>query len=267
VLAARTLGIPVALLEVNAVRGAATRWLAPLADRTLHAFPPGPEAGPRSVHTGPPLAPELARGAPGEAERQAARARLGFDSLRPLLVVLGGSQGAGALNAFVRASLTRLAARGVQVLHQTGPGRLAEAAREAPGYRALEYVDPIRPALAAATLVLCRGGASTLCEVAALGVPAFVAPYPLAAGDHQTRNALRLGSGARLVRDAELGEPLADELASLAGAERRAEREARGAALAAALPRDGAARIWDVLADLAGWKAHAREGRIAGGGT
>ncbi len=249
VVAARGLGVPVVLLEVNAVPGAATRWLGPLAVRTLHAFAAG--KSPRHVRTGPPLAPDMARGGVDAAQAAAARARLGFDPERPLVAVLGGSQGATALNRFVRAHVARLVAGGVQVLHQTGPGRISEAATPMAGYRAVEYVDPVRPVLEAATALLCRGGASTLAEVAASRVPAFVAPYPLAAGDHQTCNARQLGAGVVVVRDADLGVWTADALTRLCTEGGATQREAMRAALAAALPLDGAQRIWDELRALA----------------
>jgi UDP-N-acetylglucosamine--N-acetylmuramyl-(pentapeptide) pyrophosphoryl-undecaprenol N-acetylglucosamine transferase len=248
VIAARSLGIPVALLEVNAVPGAATRWLGPLASRVVCAFEGG-ASGARGVCTGPPLPPGLTRGPRGALP--AARADLGFDPARPLLVVLGGSQGAAALNAFVRAHLARLLAGGVQVLHQVGPDRLAEAGAAGAGYRAVEYVEPAARALEAATVVLSRAGASTLCEIAALGVPAFVAPYPRAAGDHQTRNAQALGRGARIVRDHELGVWTADAITRLASESGAAERASMSAELARALPLDGARRIWHELAAIA----------------
>jgi len=249
VVAARGLGVPVVLLEVNAVPGAATRWLGPLAVRTLYAFAAG--TSPRHVRTGPPLAPDMARGGVDASQAAAARARLGFDPERPLVAVLGGSQGATALNRFVRAHVARLVAGGVQVLHQTGPGRISEAATPMAGYRAVEYVDSVRPVLEASTAVLCRGGASTLAEIAASRVPAFVAPYPRATGDHQTCNARQLGAGVVVVRDADLGVWTADALARLCTDESRAEREAMRSALAAALPLDGAQRIWDELRALA----------------
>lgn len=251
VVAARGLGIPVVLLEVNAVRGAATRWLGALSARTVHAFAASATRSGRDVHTGPPLAPEMSRGAPDPEQVRAARAQLGFDPAQPLLVVLGGSQGAGALNAFVRANLARLRAGGVQVLHQTGPGRTSESAANSSGYRHVEYIDPVHAALTAATLVLCRAGASTLCEIAALRIPAFVAPYPQSAGDHQTRNALELGAGVRIVRDADLGIWTADAIARLASDEGARERAEMSAVLAKSLPLDGAQRIWNELRAVA----------------
>lgn len=243
VLAARSLGVPVLLLEVNATRGAATRWLAPLARSVLHARRTAlPErARTRHVFVGPPLSPEVLSAAardPREARRE-----FGFTADRPLLLVLGGSQGAGALNGFLRAHASRLFATGLQVLHQVGPGRLAEAAPAAPGYRAVEFLAPIAPALAAADLALSRGGASTLAELAGARVPAVVVPYPYHADRHQERNAQELGRGVRIVAEERLDAAFADELARLAGAAGAGERTAMRRALAEAVPQDAAARV------------------------
>jgi len=251
VVAARGLGIPVVLLEVNAVPGAATRWLGKLAARTLHGFGSSASRSAHNVHSGPPLPPEMTHGAPDAQRVRAARASLGFDPERPVFLVLGGSQGASALNEFVCANLTRLHAGGVQVLHQTGPGKLDQAAVAGSAYRAVEYLDPVRTALEAATIVLCRAGASTLFEIAALRIPAFVAPYARAADDHQTRNALELGSGVRIVRDNELGAWTADAITRLASDAGARDRAAMSAVLATALPLDGSQRIWNELRAVA----------------
>lgn len=246
VLAARSLGIPVLLLEVNAVPGAATRVLAPLARRVLHAFRSGvPGAGARHLFVGPLLPPGL--GAGSEVDAGGARAALALEARHPLLLVLGGSQGAGSLNAFARAHAAGWCAAGLQVLHQTGPTRLHEGAPPMPGYRAFEFSTEVPRLLRAATLVLCRGGASTLLEVAAAGAPALVVPYPHAAGRHQHHNARELGEGVRVVEDAELDEPLARELVRLCGEAGARERAAMRAALRAAVPLDGAERALDLL--------------------
>jgi UDP-N-acetylglucosamine--N-acetylmuramyl-(pentapeptide) pyrophosphoryl-undecaprenol N-acetylglucosamine transferase len=248
VLAARFLGVPVVLLEINSVPGKATRTLAGLAERVVHAWPvPRAARAPRHACFGPPLAPAFLRPEPAEAESASARVRLGFDAGRPLLLALGGSQGAAALNRFVAAHAAALVAAGVQVLHQAGPGRLAEAAAAQPGYRAVEYLDDVAGALDAATLVLCRGGASTLAEVAARARPALVVPYPHHADRHQEANALRLGAGVRIVPEERLDAALVATLARLAGPEGTRERDAMSRALASALPRDGVARLADEL--------------------
>jgi UDP-N-acetylglucosamine--N-acetylmuramyl-(pentapeptide) pyrophosphoryl-undecaprenol N-acetylglucosamine transferase len=254
VLAARSLGIPIALLEINAVRGKATRWLAPLSTRVFHAWRgtlPKGGTSERHVLTGPPLAPAFARGSVSEERVRAARVELGFQPERPLLVVLGGSQGAGALNDFVRNHLGEFVRRGVQVLHQTGPGRLEQGAPMRNGYRKVEFVHDVHAALSAATLVLCRGGASTLAEVAALRRPAWVVPYPHHADRHQERNARELGQGVELVEEARLGASFAQELVQFTFGSGARELARRSEELSRAMPLDAAERIWKELAPLA----------------
>jgi UDP-N-acetylglucosamine:LPS N-acetylglucosamine transferase len=263
VVAARSLGIPVALLEINAEPGSATRWLARYATRVLHAWPStwkravaGGDPRRAQVHRwiGPPLSPAFTSRGVSDDDRGAserARADLGFDPARALLLVLGGSQGSSALNRFVATHAPALVAEGVQVLHQTGPGKLGEAAASFSGYRALEYLDPVAPALAASTLVLSRGGASTLAEIAALRRPAVVVPYPHHADRHQERNAQELGAGVRIVPESRLGTSVRQELVELAGASGRAERERMSAAMRAVVPLDAAARLYAELAAIA----------------
>jgi UDP-N-acetylglucosamine:LPS N-acetylglucosamine transferase len=257
VLAARSLGVPIALLEINAVRGRATDWLQSWARRVFHAWPgtlPEHAAAAhdaRDLWTGPPLSAAFQGGDVDERDAREARSALGFEPDAPLLLVLGGSQGALGLNRFMARFSGVLAERGVNVLHQTGPGRLAEGAEERRGYRSVEFMLGVDQALRAATLVLCRGGASTLAEVGAVRRPAWVVPYPHHADRHQERNARQLGQGVRIVQESELDEERARELARLcgrAGAERRAEMSA---ALAGRVPLDGAQRIWRELQDLA----------------
>jgi UDP-N-acetylglucosamine--N-acetylmuramyl-(pentapeptide) pyrophosphoryl-undecaprenol N-acetylglucosamine transferase len=253
VLAARSLGIPVVLLEINSVAGKATRALAGLAERVVYAWPNAlPREGGRARCYGPPLAPGFLGREPGDEESAAARSRLGFRPDSPLLLVLGGSQGAAVLNRFLAAHAAALVAAGLQVLHQTGPGRLAEAARELDGYRASEYLDDVAGALDAATLVLCRGGASTLAEIAARARPALVVPYAHHRDQHQLRNALALGAGVRIVPEERLDAALVATLARLAGSEGARERAAMSRALASSIPKDGVARLADELLLVAG---------------
>ncbi|HUR27435.1 MAG TPA: UDP-N-acetylglucosamine--N-acetylmuramyl-(pentapeptide) pyrophosphoryl-undecaprenol N-acetylglucosamine transferase [Planctomycetota bacterium] len=257
VLAARSLGIPVLLLEINAHRGRATRWLAPFSARVLHAWKATLPAaskglpGDRDAWIGPPLSLELASGEPRPEETRRARSELGFDADRPLLAILGGSQGARGINAFVREHAAFWALNGLQVLHQVGPGRRSEGAGDAEGYRAVEYVHDVGQLLRASTLVLCRGGASTLAEVGALRRPAWVVPYPHHADRHQERNARELGSGARIVQESELSLELAREILRICGPAGEAERAAMTAALAGVVPLDGAARLFEAIEALA----------------
>jgi UDP-N-acetylglucosamine--N-acetylmuramyl-(pentapeptide) pyrophosphoryl-undecaprenol N-acetylglucosamine transferase len=252
-LAARSLGIPIVLLEINAAPGQATRVLSRLARRVLHAWRGTlPPAGEGEWHraTGAPVAPEVVAARHTEAEEREGRAALGLDPERPLLLVLGGSQGAGSLNSFVREHAAGWIAGGLQVLHQCGPGRRAELGPELAGLHVEEYFAPIAPALRAARMVLCRGGASTLAELAAAHLPAWVAPYPHHPDRHQERNALELGAGVRIVQDHELDSERARELAELMGPSGAETRSQMRAALEQLAPGDAALEILTQLDSL-----------------
>lgn len=250
VLAARSLGIPVALLEINAVAGRATRKLAPFCARVYHAWrgtlPAGTSS--RDMHTGAPLAPDFVRA--DAAARDAARTAMGVAPEHALLLVLGGSQGALGLNDFLAASAERIIASGVQILHQVGPGRAQEGAAAVPGYRAVEYIDDVAQAVTAADLILCRGGASTLAEIGAVGTPSWVVPYPHHADRHQESNARELGDGLRIVQEQDLTDAACAELIRTLGSDGQPERERMRSALDGAVPRDAAARIALDLLDL-----------------
>lgn len=132
--------------------------------------------------------------------------------LPPTLLVFGGSQGASALNRAVTASLAplRAAIPGLRIIHQTGPRDLdqVQAAYREAGVDAQvsAFIDQMPEAFAAADLLLCRAGASTVAEVTAAGKPAIFVPFPRAADDHQLRNAEALakaGAGV-LIHEADL---------------------------------------------------------------
>ena len=276
VLAARSLGLPVALLEVNAVMGTTTRRLAPLAARVLHAWRASLPASPSPRRV---FADRRWRArSPSRATTRSGGARTPEAAAGPAAdLVLGGSQGAAGLNRFVAAEVESLTARGAFVLHQVGPGRMNEGAASGSvsesAYRAAEFLDDVHALLAAATLVLCRGGASTLAEVAAARVPAWVVPYPHHADHQQERNARELGAGVRIVHESDLDASVAHDLARLAAASGAAlssrggsggtdaaegvpqdtdaaELSAMAAELAQRVPRDAALGVLDQLEAL-----------------
>lgn len=252
-LAARSLGLPVAMLEINAVRGKATRALAPLVQRVFHAWESSlPSSGVDERHRlmGAPVSPSVTRIGLDGGDRERAARELGFDPQRPLLVVLGGSQGAGSLNEYVSRHAEGWLADGLQILHQCGPGRRGEAPEDAEGMRVVEYLTPVAPGLEAATLLLCRGGASTLAEVAASRRPAVVVPYPHHADRHQEQNARQLRAGVEIVQEEDLDDAFAKKLVALTSAQ-GAERRARmSRALAEVAPVDAARAILQELAGL-----------------
>lgn len=228
-LVARLWGVPLVIHEQNAAAGLTNRWLARLAQRVLEAFP-GTFAGARTV--GNPVRAPI-RAVPAPETRLAGRA----GPCRVL--VIGGSQGARALNERMPEALARLpAAARPQVRHQAGRTlEVAQAAYARAGVAATvtAFIDDMAEAYAWADLVVCRAGASTIAELAAAGCGAVLVPYPHAVDDHQTRNAGYLvGRGAAvLIPEAELdaqrlahalGELLADRARLLAMA--RASRAA-----------------------------------------
>ena len=251
-LAARSLGIPMALLEINSVVGKANQWLSPLCRRVYHAWEgtvPA-RASERHLHMGPPVSPRL-EPTDGESPRSAAKNCLGFAAERPLLLVLGGSQGAQAINQVLAAGSSTLIEKGLSILHQVGPGKLSQAAEsQSDSYRAVEYVDEMDLALRAADLVLCRGGASTMAEVAAVQTPAWVVPYTHHRDNHQERNAQQLGDGVRVVPESTLADVL-PELPGFMGERGAAERERMRRALRRCVPRNAARLILDDLERLA----------------
>jgi UDP-N-acetylglucosamine--N-acetylmuramyl-(pentapeptide) pyrophosphoryl-undecaprenol N-acetylglucosamine transferase len=201
--AAQQAGIPTVLQEQNAYPGFATRRLARGARQVHLGFPEAErflKAGERTrvFVTGNPIPQPPAPRPP----RPSAKATLGFAPDRPLVLVVGGSQGALALNEAVAAALRGgLWPVGVQLLWQTGVRtheRFAALASDAVSVRA--FLDPIADAYAAADLVVGRAGAMTLAELAAWGLPAILVPLPTAAANHQLVNARALaGAGAAVL--------------------------------------------------------------------
>jgi UDP-N-acetylglucosamine--N-acetylmuramyl-(pentapeptide) pyrophosphoryl-undecaprenol N-acetylglucosamine transferase len=217
-LMARCLGIPLVVHEQNALAGMTNRWLSRLASRVLEAFPDSFPSARRALVVGNPVRDSIAAlSAP--AYRFAARSGC------PRLLVVGGSQGALALNLLVPRALALLAAETrPEVWHQAG-GRLQElttaAYREAGVNARLEpFIEDMAAAYGWADLVLCRAGAITVAELAAAGVGAVLVPFPHAVDDHQSANArfLERGGAAVIAPQASLtAERLAELLRDLLG--------------------------------------------------
>lgn len=234
-LAAWLARLPLIIHEQNAVAGTTNRWLARLARRVFEAFPDSFGARVAAECIGNPVRASIL-GAPAPSERMQAAGR------RPVrLLVLGGSQGARALNRVVPAAIAELAedAR-PEIRHQTGAGiDDARACYEAAGVDAkLEsFVDDMAAAYAWADLVIARAGALTVSELAACGVGAVLVPYPFAIDDHQTKNAARFvaAGAAVLLPESELSaarlaaelERLCRDRAVLLGMAERARSQAR----------------------------------------
>jgi UDP-N-acetylglucosamine--N-acetylmuramyl-(pentapeptide) pyrophosphoryl-undecaprenol N-acetylglucosamine transferase len=220
---------PLVIHEQNALPGLTNRLLAPLARRVLEAFPDSFPQRARAEHTGNPLRAALL-GLPAPEARLAGRS----GPLRVLVV--GGSLGARALNRLVPAAAARLPAGSLEVWQQTGPAHLEEAgaAWAASGREArLEpYLEDMAAAYQWADVAICRAGAMTVAELAAVGVGALLVPYPHAVDDHQSANARHLAAAgaARVLPEAALTpEALAAELQALAGDRGRVQAMAAAA--------------------------------------
>lgn len=182
--AARLCRIPIFLHEQNAIAGLSNRVLAHLATRVFTAFP---KVFAQGVWVGNPLRLAFIEQAQPSV-RYAERAGV----LR--ILVMGGSLGAKALNTVLPQALALIAPQQRPVvIHQSGQKQIDElqANYAQAGVEAtlLPFIDDVAGEMAKADLLICRAGASTVCEIAAVGVPAILVPFPFAVDDHQSANA------------------------------------------------------------------------------
>jgi UDP-N-acetylglucosamine--N-acetylmuramyl-(pentapeptide) pyrophosphoryl-undecaprenol N-acetylglucosamine transferase len=197
-------GVPALLQEQNAYPGMATRWLARRAHAVHLGFPearaylhPGPATA--VLVSGNPIQPPPRERPPKAAAKQ----QLGFPPGRPLVLVLGGSQGALPINRAIAQALgTGAYPPDASLLWQTGAATYADfAPYRFSGRVAVEsFIEPVAEAYAAADLVVARAGAMTIAELTAWGLPTILVPLPTSAAGHQLSNARALaGAGAAVL--------------------------------------------------------------------
>lgn len=256
--AAVSAGVPSAVMEQNAHLGMTNKLIAPFVGRGYLTFSnTAAPFGKRARVVGNPV-----RRAFVDAARAAASDPEGFEARARTLLVLGGSQGAQALNEAVPAAFGQLAeliaSRKLSIVHQTGPAmRDAVAARYAElglDAEVPSFIEDVARAYSSAAVVVCRAGATTLAELQAVGRPAVLVPYPHAADDHQRKNAEALaedGAAVAIPQPRLSAERLAGELATLL------TDTGKRSAMASAVRRrgrpDAAAAIVDDLAEWLGW--------------
>ena len=256
VVAARLAGIPVVLHLSDTTPGWAARWIALLAAQVTLAFDLGRRlrTGVPTTVTGYPLRPEFE-----QPSGERGRTQLDLDPHEPLVLVMGGSQGARRLNRAVGSTLKALLAR-TQVVHLCGLPDESEVrelrAALAPPLRRRYVVRAhlhtgIADSMAAADLVVCRAGAATLAELPATGTPAVLVPADYAGGHQQPNAAFLAHHGAALVTaDTELtGKRLLAEVTTLLDDPDRRRRMA--AAMRNLAKPAAAARIAAVLRTVA----------------
>jgi undecaprenyldiphospho-muramoylpentapeptide beta-N-acetylglucosaminyltransferase len=255
--AAALLRVPVVVAEQNAVPGAANRLVARFAKAAAVSFPGTPL--PRAVVTGNPVRDEILA-VDRARDRDAARAQLGIEPDRKVVLVFGGSLGALRINRATVDAVGRWRDRtDLTVRHVVGDRDWALIQAEAAGlgdgvvqYQPVRYEHDMPRAMAAADLAVGRSGSSTCFELAAVGLPAILVPSPNVTGDHQTANARQVAAagGAVVVADAELDGPrLVAEVDRLLADPQRLDRLAEG--LRAFARPDAADRVADLVEEHA----------------
>ena len=255
-LAARRRRTPCVVHEANARAGIANRVGARLTPHVAAAVEGSGLAG--AVVLGIPLRTAVSR-LDRPAARAEARAAFGLGP-GPVLLVTGGSQGARAVNAAVTGAAADLAAAGVQVLHVAGP-RQAEAVTAAlaavpggaPGtHTVLPYVDRMERAYAAADLAVCRAGAMTCAELAAVGLPAVYVPLPIGNGEQALNARPVVAAGGGLLVDDTAFDAAYVRSTVLPLLQDTARLDAMGAAAAAFGSRDADEALADLVLRAAG---------------
>lgn len=204
VLAARSLSLPVILHEANAIPGKVTRWFSPWCSAIALGFEPAAQYLPRTktIYTGTPVRSQFRVGVIDELPPL----ELPIPKDVPLIVVVGGSQGAVGINQLVRQCAEAWFDAGAWIVHLTGENDPDADTIKHPQYFPLPFYDNMARLLQRANLAISRAGAGTLTELAVTGTPAILIPFPYAAEDHQAYNAAIFAAvGAALVfRQAEV---------------------------------------------------------------
>ena len=238
-------GVPVVCHESDLTPGLANRLCKPFARKIATTFPECAAAlGPKAEMTGTPLRPELFRGS-----RARGLSLLRFDGTRPILLMMGGSSGAQAVNKALREALPRLTEQ-FDVAHICGRGNLDPTLNDTPGYTQVEFLDADLPdALACADLVLSRAGSNALCEFQALCKPLLLVPYPKGAsrGDQilNARSLEKRGLCHVLLQEDMTADTLTGTLLKT-----WEDRERLTAAVKSAPPADGTARVLEMIEEV-----------------
>lgn len=171
--AAKSLRIPVVLHESDITPGLANKLCLPCAKKICFAFPETQKYLPegKSIYTGLPVRDELLKG-----DRNNGLKLLEFDGIKPILTIMGGSQGSEFLNTLVRGSLAKLLEK-FDICHLCGKGKADENLLNIKGYCQFEYLNrELKDVLAASDIMVSRAGATSIFETAALGRPLFLVP-------------------------------------------------------------------------------------------
>lgn len=213
--------IPTLIHESNSYPGITNKILGKYVQKICVAFPNMDKYFPKDklVITGNPVRKELVN---TENKKQQATEFFKLDTQKPCILVIGGSQGARSINLAVDAALEKLVELGYQLIWQTGESYSATAQQRiaqinSPLLQSSAFIYQMDLAYAAADLVISRAGAMSITEIALLKKPSILVPFPFAAEDHQTKNAMALveNKAAILVKDNEVQQQLLPQLQAL----------------------------------------------------
>ena len=197
ILAARSLGLPALMHESNALPGKVTRFLSPYCTKVALGFAETAQRLSKAdtVVVGTPVRSQFLELA------QSSLTDIDIPAEAPLIVIVGGSQGAVAVNQMVRAAAPAWLAAGLWIVHITGTNDSEANSFSHPHYSHQAFYNNMAALFSRANLVISRAGAGTLIELAITATPAILIPYPFAAEDHQTYNANAFANaGAALMR-------------------------------------------------------------------
>lgn len=219
---ANFLKVPTLIQEQNSFAGVTNKNLAKKARKICVAYPGMERFFPaeKIVLTGNPVRKDILETA---SKREQALKHFGLSDDRKILLIIGGSQGARTINESVRAGLNDLISNDLQIIWQTGKLFIEQAksavdALQTNRVYVSDFIYEMDLAYAAADLVVSRAGALSVSELCLAAKPSILVPFPAAAEDHQTQNALSLvnENAAWLVKDAEAREKLVDKAIELA---------------------------------------------------
>lgn len=261
--AAADLGIPTLVHESNAVPGLTTKMLENTVDRIMVGFEESvkqykhPE---RVIVTGTPV-----RGEFDAYTKEQAKRELGLDEHTPLVVSVWGSLGAGHMNKIMTELIPLMKGdEGFHLIHATGKmynadvmEKLSERAPdfESRGVTVREYIYDMPRVMAAADLIMCRAGASTLAELTYMGKPVIIVPSPNVTNNHQEKNArvLEAAGGAKLFLEGEFtAETLLDTIKELLGSKEELKEMSR--AMRALSVTEATEQICGIILDCIGEK-------------
>ena len=220
-------GVPTLIQEQNSYAGLTNKWLAGKAASICVAYEGMEKFFPKEKIklTGNPVRKDIAS---GENKRESALAFFGLAADKKTLLVIGGSLGARTINESLEKGLRGLVDAGYQVLWQTGKGFIERASALVATFsrdqvKVFEFISAMDWAYAVADVVVSRAGALSVSELCLVGKPAILVPFPFAAEDHQTQNAMALvkRNSAILVTDAEAKDKLLPAALNLLADENR----------------------------------------------